>query len=451
MPMQAKMSAQTQEAMAQSRGVGEPIPVIIKFRQETPRIAARTRSASVGAMNVRQDYTLIPAMAVDASPEQIESMSDLDEVEAVWFDEFVHTMLETSVPHIQAPAVWQSAGTQGGGITICVLDTGIDPNHPDFAGRITATQDFTGKGNVVDGNGHGTHVASIAAGSGAGSNGQFIGVAPQASIMVAKVLNDQGGGRMSDVMAGVEWAAQEGAEILNLSLGSDSSSDGNDALSTMVDAVVELGKVVIVAAGNAGPRTRTIGSPAASRRAITVGASNNQDGIANFSSRGPTADDREKPDLVAPGSAIRAARSAGTSMGQPVDDQYTSANGTSMATPHVAGIAALMLAVNPGLAPDAVKQILVETVVPLSDGPNVAGSGRVNALAAANEAKRLLLPPAPPAPDPEPEPQPDPEPGEPIPADPTPTPVPQPPAPPAPGPRPPVGCLGSLLRLVGLV
>jgi serine protease AprX len=448
------MSVQTQDAMAQSRGVGEPIPVIIKFRQEATRAAAvRTRSASVGTMNVRQDYTLIPAMAVDASPEQIESMTDLDEVEAIWFDEYVHTMLETSVPHIQAPAVWQSVGSQGEGIAICVLDTGIDPDHPDFAGRITASQDFTGKGSVVDGHGHGTHVASIAAGSGAASNGQFVGVAPKASIMVAKVLNDQGGGRMSDVMAGLEWGVEQGAQILNLSLGSDSSSDGSDALSSMVDAVVDLGKVVIVAAGNAGPRTRTIGSPAAARKALTVGASNNQDGIANFSSRGPTADDREKPDLVAPGSAIRAARAAGTSMGQPVDAHYISANGTSMATPHVAGIAALMLAVNPGLAPDAVKQILVETVVPLDDGPNVAGSGRVNALAAVNEAKRLLLPPAPPAPDPEPEPTPDPEPEpeDPLPADPTPTPVPQPPAPPAPGPRPPVGCLGSLLRLVGLV
>ena len=227
--------------------------------------------------------------------------------------------------------MWQQLGNRGEGVTVCIIDTGIDSDHPDFAGRIGLTKDFSGKGSVEDGNGHGTHVASTVAGTGAASNGKYVGVAPAASILVAKVLSDAGGGRMSDVMAGVEWAVQNGADVLNLSLGSDGNSDGKDALSTMCNVAVD--------AGNAGPGANTVGSPGAADKVITVRASTDTDGMANFSSRGPTADGRVKPDISAPGTKIIAARATGT----PLDDNYTSAQGTSMATPHVAGLCALIL------------------------------------------------------------------------------------------------------------
>lgn len=434
-----KLTPQTRNII-QSAGRGEPVPVIIQFKTGRGREVLATGSRSISTMNINQDYSIIPAVAVEVTPSQVAELAQLEGVERVWYDEPVHTMMDFTVPHIGADKVWQQLGNQGEGVTVCIVDTGIDSDHPDFTGRIGLTKDFSGKGSVEDGNGHGTHVASTVAGTGAASGGKYKGVAPAASIMVAKVLSDSGGGRMSDVMAGVEWAVQNGAHILNLSLGSDGNSDGRDALSTMCNAAVDAGKVMVVAAGNAGPGANTVGSPGAAEKVITVGASTDSDGMANFSSRGPTADGRVKPDVVAPGTNIVAARATGTSMGRPVDDNYTSAQGTSMATPHVAGLCALLLKANPALKPADVKRILRDTAINLSLDPNSQGKGRVDALAAVKAAAPVPTPDPTPAPDPTPDPTPDPKP------DPTPTPVPQPDPT-----KPPIGCLGALLKIFGLL
>ncbi len=430
MASEEKLSRQVRNVVQQAGAGGEPVPVIVKFKDERGIGAFRTRFGEISTMSVKNEYHLIPAVALEADPTRLEELAELEEVERIWLDEVVHTWLDVSVPLIGAPQVWSELNNRGEGVTIAIVDTGIDSSHPDFEGRIGFTSDFSGKGSVEDGHGHGTHVASIAAGSGAASNGKYVGVAPGATIMVAKVLADNGSGRMSDVMAGVEWAAQNGADVLNLSLGSDGSSDGQDALSTICNTVVDMGKVVVVAAGNAGPGSRTIGSPGAAEKVITVGASTDDDRIASFSSRGPTADDRVKPDVVAPGSGIVAARASGTSMGTPVDDRYTRANGTSMATPHVAGLCALVLKGNPGLTPLQVKERLMETAVDLGLDPNTQGQGRVDAVAAVKGEQ----------PSPEPEPEPEPEP----------TPEPGPGPSPGPGPTPP-GCLGSVLKALGLL
>lgn len=430
-----KLTPRTRDLIQSARGGGEPVPVIVQFKAGRGREVFATGSREISAMNVTQDYSIIPAAAVAVDPNQIDALAELEGVENVWFDEPVHTMMDVSVPHMGADKVWQQLGNRGEGVTVCIIDTGIDSDHPDFAGRIGLTKDFSGKGSVEDGHGHGTHVASTVAGTGAASNGKYMGVAPAASIMVAKVLSDAGGGRMSDVMAGVEWAVQSGADVLNLSLGSDGNSDGKDALSTMVNAAVDAGKVVVVAAGNAGPGANTVGSPGAAEKPITVGASTDADGMANFSSRGPTADGRVKPDISAPGTKIIAARATGTSMGQAVDDNYTSAQGTSMATPHVAGLCALMLKANPRLTPAQVKGILRDTSINLNLDANIQGQGRVDALAAVTAAA-AVPPPGPPKPDPKPTPEPTPEP--------TPTPTPTPP-------KTPIGCLGAILKVFGLL
>lgn len=425
-----KYSSRAREVIEQARTTNEEVPVIVKFRSERGRREFRSRSGDIGTANVNQDYDLIPATALSVDPASLDELTESEEVEEVWLDEPVHTMLDVSAPLINATAVWQQLGNQGEGVTICVVDTGIDTEHPDFEGRIGFTSDFTGKGSVEDGNGHGTHVASICAGTGKASAGKYQGVAPGASLMAAKVLADNGSGRMSDVMAGVEWAAQNGADVLNLSLGSDGNSDGTDALSTMCNAVVDMGKVVVVAAGNAGPANNTVGSPGAAENVVTVGASTDNDGIARFSSRGPTADGRVKPDVVAPGSGIVAARASGTAMGTPVDENYTSANGTSMATPHVAGLCALMLKANAGLLPADVKRILMENCVNINLEGNVQGAGRVDCLASVQAATGAPVPD--PTPEPTPEPTPDPDP------------------PPVPGPKPPSGCLTLVFRVFGL-
>jgi serine protease AprX len=410
----------------QAAAAGEEIRVIVKYRAGISSATIRARDVPAGGQ-ASYVYRRIPARAMTLRAGDIAAYATDDDVERVWPDLPVHTWLDDSVPLLEAPRVWTDSG-RGAGVKIAIVDTGIDPAHPDFAGRIQSTRDFTGKGTVQDGHGHGTHVASIAAGSGAASGGKYVGVAPEASICVAKVLDDNGGGMMSNVMAGVEWAVDEGAQVLNLSLGAAGPGDGDDALSVLCDAAVGEGVVVCAAAGNAGPGASTVGPPGVARLVITVGASNKSDGIASFSSRGPTADGRTKPDVVFPGVNIAAARATGTGMGTPVDDRYTSASGTSMATPHAAGAAALLLQAYPNLTPAEVKDVLKRTAKDLGLDGNTQGAGRAQVY----NAYASLEPAEPPPSEP-------PEPPEPPPSEP-----PEPPTPPR------DGCRTQIMRALGL-
>lgn len=385
-----KMTPRTRSKVDESRQQGEQIPIIVKFHSSSSRQAFRNRAGTVSVRSLPKDFHLIPATAMTLAAAEIETLAEMEEVAEVWYDEPVHILLNRSVPSIGVPEVWQQFNTEGSGVALCILDTGIDLAHPDFSGRIALTADFTGLGSAQDGHGHGTHVASIAAGSGQASNGQYRGVAPQATILAAKVLDNQGNGRTSNVMAGVEWAVDNGAQILILSLGTDNLSEGHDTLSEMIDAAVAMNRIVVVAAGNDGPQPGTIGIPAAAEGALTVGASVDGQYVAEFSSRGPTLDGRVKPEIVAPGSGIIAALASGTAFGSPVNESYTRNEGTSMAAPHVAGVCALILAVNPSLKPDDVKWVLMDTAVDLGAAPNAQGTGRVDALAAVRAAQAVL-------------------------------------------------------------
>jgi len=372
----------------------QPLPVIVKYRREY-----LTAKAMVKGVTPTYQYSLIPASAMQLTQEQVATLAQDASVEHLWLDMPVKALLDTSVALIQARRVWE-AGVRGAGMKIAILDTGIDPHHPDVAGRIAATATFVGR-SYYDDNGHGTHVASIAAGNGAASQGLYSGVAPEASLYIAKVLAGDGSGMMSDVMAGVEWAVEQKAHVACLSLGSAGPCDGTDALSVTCDAAVERGVVVCVAAGNEGPSRYTVGSPGCARQVITVGASDDMDEIATFSSRGPTSDGRVKPDLVFPGAGIVAARASGTAMGQVVNEQYTSASGTSMATPHCVGAAALLLQANPSLTPREVKDLLMRTARNMGQEANAQGAGRADVYQA------YMGEPSPPPPPPPPPPQPD--------------------------------------------
>ncbi|MFE9694082.1 S8 family peptidase [Micromonospora sp. NPDC005806] len=278
----------------------------------------------------------------------------------VWLDGRVHADLEHSVPQIGAPAAW-AAGRDGNGVRVAVLDTGVDAGHPDLAGRIAETQDFTGSGSARDGHGHGTHVASTIAGSGAASSGLRKGVAPGAQLLIGKVLDDGGRGYDSGIIAGMEWAAHSGAKVVSMSLGG-SPTDGTDPMSQAVnDLTAETGTLFVIAAGNFGEAS-TVGTPGAASAALTVGAVDRDDNLAEFSSRGPRLGDNGlKPEITAPGVGIVAARAAGTTMGTPVDDMYTRASGTSMATPHVAGAAAILAQEHPDWTAGKLKDALVST------------------------------------------------------------------------------------------
>lgn len=244
-------------------------------------------------------------------------------------------------------------------IVIAVLDTGIDTGHVDLAGKVVGWHDvIAGSPEPYDDHGHGTWTSSIAVGAGAGK-AAYRGAAPEAALVGVKVLDASGSGTLSQVISGVEWLIENkddlNIRVGNMSLGATGSSDGRDALSLAVDQAVEAGIVMCVSAGNGGPQTYTISTPAASRKAVTVGAvidpSSRGWALAPFSSRGPTADGRVKPDLCLPGVEITGAL-AGTRAA------YATYSGTSASAPMAAGLAGLMLCVRPGLTPAEVKAIL---------------------------------------------------------------------------------------------
>ena len=313
------------------------------------------------------------------------------DLERVWLDRKCYVVLDHSVPLIRAPEVW-ALGYNGSGVVIAILDTGIDYNHPDFyfpngTSKVIAMESFVEYpedevGDPYDYNGHGTHCASIATGTGATSNGIYKGVAPGATLIVGKVLNREGWGYSSWIIEGIEWAVSQGAHVISMSIGGG-PTDGTDPLSMKCNWAVDQGVVVVVAAGNLGDYWE-IETPGAAEKVITVGASNDNDEIAYFSSCGPTLGYLLKPEVVAPGVSITAAYPGGG---------YETLSGTSMATPHVAGLVALILQRYNSLTPKEVKNIITSTAVFL---PNYnvyrQGAGRVDAYNATNA--KIIVDPA---------------------------------------------------------
>ncbi|MFE7752051.1 S8 family serine peptidase [Streptomyces sp. NPDC057428] len=298
----------------------------------------------------------------------------------IWLDGKVKADLADSTAQVGAPKVWASGNT-GKGVDVAVLDTGVDAEHPDLADRVVTSENFTEGESAVDGNGHGTHVASTLAGTGAASGGRERGVAPGARLHVGKVLSDDGEGQTSWLLAGMEWAARnQHAKIISMSLGGP-PTDGTDPLSTAVDRLSEeTGALFTVAAGNSGPEGFTVGAPGVADAALTVGAVDGSDVLADFSSRGPRPGDRGvKPDLTAPGVDILAARSQYAPEGAGL---YQTLSGTSMATPHVAGAAALLAAEHPDWTGRQLKDALVSTTRATPRyNPFEGGTGRLDVAA----------------------------------------------------------------------
>lgn len=324
----------------------------------------------------RLDYSSIIELAENPS------------VSYIWLDRKFQACLDQSVGIVKNPLEWgqieQSWGRSinGSRVKIAILDTGIDPTHPDFnfpngTSKIVSAISFTGE-STSDGSGHGTHCASIAAGTGAASSGQYVGVAPGAALMNVKVLGNNDQGEESWVISGIQWAVDNGANVLSMSFATSLGGNGSDPMSTTVNWATNHGAVCVVAAGNSGPDMYSIGTPAVAELAITVGASTKDDVMASFSSRGPTSDRRIKPDIIAPGVDIVAARSAGTNMGTPISQYYTKASGTSMATPHVAGAATLLLDAHPNWDPITIKMTLANNAQNLTATVFDQGTGRLN-------------------------------------------------------------------------
>lgn len=351
-----------------------PVAVIVTFTG--PGNAASVQRA-VGSFQVRREYRIINGFAATMTASQAKALARVPGVFRIEEDFKVTTMLNAADVDFGTADTRSDFAVTGAGVGICIVDTGADPGHEQLnGGKIAEFVDYiNGRTAAYDDHGHGTHVAAIAAGDGTGgaNAATFGGVAPGATVFAAKVLDSAGSGDASGVIAGVEWCADParnstgpGVQIISMSLGTADSSDGRDALSQAVNNAVAAGKIAVVAAGNSGDGPETIGSPGAAAQAITVGAvaewsapptaPNHSDGafLASFSSRGPTADGRSKPDISAPGVSITSAQ-AGTASG------YVTWSGTSMATPFVAGTVALALENEIGLGPTDVKNALLST------------------------------------------------------------------------------------------
>ena len=342
---------------------------------------------------------IIDAVVAEVPNTSLGALSDSTLVVRIALDRSVRGTLNRTATTIGAIAARQDFGYDGAGVGVAVIDSGVVPWHDDLATpdggaqRVAAFVDFVqGQQSPYDDYGHGTHVAGIIVGNGFDSGGARAGVAPGARLVVLRVLDAAGRGRISDVIAAIGYAVEHkdafGLRVINLSIGAGVfESAATDMLTVAAKKAVDAGIVVVASAGNAGRdtsgRTRYGGitAPGNAPWVLTVGASSHMgtvdrvdDTIAGFSSRGPTAIDRvAKPDLVAPGVGIESLTDSGTALFANKPSlrlngtvatpyaPYLSLSGTSQAAPVVSGVVAMMLQANPSLTPNAVKAVLQYT------------------------------------------------------------------------------------------
>ncbi|MCX2954331.1 S8 family peptidase [Lentzea sp. NEAU-D7] len=283
----------------------------------------------------------------------------------VWLDGIRKPSLDRSVAQIGAPAAHQK-GITGKGIKVAIVDTGVDEKHPDLAGQQIAEKNFTTDPDNTDVVGHGTHVGSTVA----SHDSRYGGVAPGAQLIDAKVCVEFGC-QESWILDGMRWAAEQGAQVVNMSLGGGDTPEIDPLEQAVNDLTAQYGTLFVVAAGNSGS-PGSVSSPSTAEAALSVGAVDRDDKIASFSSRGPRVGDSGlKPEVTAPGVDIVAAK-AGSA-------DHFAASGTSMATPHVAGAAALLKQQHPEWTPAQLKSVLATTAKP-TEGVSAfdQGAGRID-------------------------------------------------------------------------
>jgi serine protease AprX len=403
------------------------IIVVAADGQSLPAVATAVQAAGG---TVQRALPSIAGYVVDLPNPALAALATESAVSRIALDRVVNATMERTGETIGAAAVRQDLGYDGTGIGVAVIDSGITGWHDDLTGvstaqRVGAFVDFVnGRSQAYDDYGHGTHVAGIIGGNGADSGGARTGIAPGVHLIALKVLDSAGHGRISDVIAALDYVVahrdQWNIRVVNLSVGTGVYEPyDTDPLTLAAERAVRAGIVVVAAAGNYGrdPQGRIvyggITAPGNSPWVLTVGASSHQgtidradDTLAPFSSRGPTLRDRgAKPDLVAPGVGIE-------SLSDPASAFYTtqaayllpgttptsylpylSQSGTSVAAPVVAGTVALMLQANPALTPNAVKAILQYTAQKYSGYDALSqGAGFVNAKGAVALASYFASP-----------------------------------------------------------
>jgi subtilisin family serine protease len=353
-------------------------------------------------------FWIVNAVAARVTPDEARVLAADPEVETVDLDVPVQiTQEDANSPFpdagtgnwglevVNAPAVWRDLAINGAGVRVGSIDTGVDASNPDLAGKVVAWRDFvSGRPEPYDDNGHGTHTIGTMVGGDRG--GAAVGVAPGATVVVAKAIGANGVGPGSALLAAAQWmtdpdgnpATADQPVVVNNSWSAENPND--PWFRTLIRRWLELGIVPVFAAGNSGPGAGTIGSPAGYPEALAVGAVNPNNSLANFSSQGPVTWENldglgpaagtvlTKPDVVAPGVAITSTVGSG----------YLAFSGTSMAAPHVAGIVALMTQANPSLRGQAAADVVRQTAADLgaAGADSRFGMGRVDALAAVRAA-----------------------------------------------------------------
>lgn len=404
-----------------SRGT---LGVIIKAKDPEKLKQIKKKLAENPKNKVKVDLPLIGGFAAEIDPNSKGILPELgktvgdvriflddkvnliEPVEKLDDEKDAHIMMDVAGKTMGVDKAWDK-GYKGKGVTICVIDTGI-ALHPDLKDRIIGFKDFVndknGVENAYDDQGHGTHCAGIAAGDGSESGGKYSGVAPEANLVGVKVLNKYGSGSFSDVIAGIQWAVENkekyNIDVISMSLGGRvSQSYKDDPVAQAVEAAVDKGIITVIAAGNSGPSSETIGTPAHAPHVLTVGALDDRgtvkredDQIAYFSSRGPTKYDKlPKPDILTPGVRITAPKNTGG---------YTTMSGTSMACPFAAGLAALIKQAVPTVTPGELKGAAMGTADELPEKThNEQGAGVFDVAEAIEKLSGEEINPPPPPPE----------------------------------------------------
>jgi serine protease AprX len=380
---------------------GPDVAVII--RETTPSSDAAERLVVSLGGRVTHELPLVGGFAAAFPQDRIAALSGNASVGGLWIDARIRmasagtTQYDSNEPNL----VWRKAtrlsqvSERGAGVTVALLDTGVS-QVDDLGARVDARIDFTPGGAGEDAYGHGTHLAGVIAGNGSASGGKWRGVAPAAHLISIKVAGADGSTDVSVVIAALQWIVTHrdlyNIRVLNLAFGTDGDQPyALDPLDAAVERAWAAGITVVVSAGNRGSGTGTINKPGDDPYVITVGAADlnetadrSDDVVAPFSSRGPTQDGFEKPDLVAPGITIVSTRSVGSTIDAQhpdavIDDNYFKGTGTSQAAAIVSGVAALMYGVDPSLKPNQVKGMLLDTAFKTAAYRVGGGAGLVDA------------------------------------------------------------------------
>lgn len=388
------------------------IPLIVSTKGDEGLYKAKETFIQQKGIEIKDELPIINGFTTEVNEKQLaELLEKKPEGVSIFIDE-MHKMIDdpiiinqkpeevsiktdTAIAALGIDKIWDQ-GFTGKDVTIAVIDTGIHP-HGDFEGKIIGFKDFVnGFQEPYDDQGHGTHVAGDAAGTGAMSEGRFKGSAPDAKLVGIKSLDKHGAGRFSDIIKGIQWTIQNkdkyDIKILNMSLGGPAfQSYKDDPISQAAAKALDAGIIPVIAAGNSGPKAYTIGSPANHPEVLTVGAFDDKntverydDEIAKFSSRGPTkVDNLTKPDILSPGVNITAATAYGSVLDThpsipKVGEHYITISGTSMATPIMAGVTALAVQARPDLSPKQIIEIFKDTARKLPElDSNQQGHGIV--------------------------------------------------------------------------